>query len=180
MLQQAPELDFPEDTKPPIESILGRLASKMSPKWRHGILQLEVGLLLRTWSRGKGNVLTELRVYLLDDAGPISSLVPDVAFVSFERVPKNTPFELRERPTIAPDLVVEILSPGERKRRIEEKVALYLEHGSVAVLIVDPDRRTTERIAADGRVTYGNGETLVDPSFAGLTIDVDQLFAAID
>jgi hypothetical protein len=45
MLREAPDLGFPE-TKPPIESFRGRLVPKVSPRRRHGVLQLEIGAIL--------------------------------------------------------------------------------------------------------------------------------------
>ena len=180
MLREAPDLGFPE-TKPPIESFRGRLVPKVSPRRRHGVLQLEIGAILQGWARGRGDVATEWRFYLLPPKGRWSSLVPDVAYVSYERLPKNAPSAQREKPTIAPDLAIEVLSPNDSKRILDEKIELYLEFGATAVLVVDPDTRSILRI--DGRrarTRFCEGATFTDADFPGLAIDVSALFAAAD
>jgi Uma2 family endonuclease len=180
MLREAPVLGFPE-TKPPIESFRGRLVPKVSPQRRHGVLQLEIGGILRAWARGRGDVATEWRFYLIPPRGNWSSLVPDVAYVSYERLPKDAPPEWREKPTIAPDLAVEILSPDDSQRILEEKIALYLEFGATAVLIVDPETRSILLVdAARTQARFSERATVTDERFPGLAIDVCALFAAAD
>ncbi|MFY9630380.1 MAG: Uma2 family endonuclease, partial [Candidatus Cybelea sp.] len=52
-------------------------------------------------------------------------LVPDVAYVSNERLrPLND--EEVETPPLAPDVAVEILSPGDRRADLEDKIGVYL------------------------------------------------------
>jgi len=42
----------------------------------------------------------------------------------------------------APDLVVEVLSPDDRPGYVRDKVAAWIEAGSLLVWVVDPDART--------------------------------------
>jgi Uma2 family endonuclease len=74
-----------------------------------GIPEVKPALLERRF-RDLGDTGTEWRFYLLPEGEAPSSLVPDVAYVSYERMPE-TLGELREKPTIAPDIAVEILLP---------------------------------------------------------------------
>lgn len=179
MLQTAPKLGFPE-TKPAIESLRGLLVPKVSPRRRHSVLQVKIGAILQAWACGRGDVGSEWRFYLMPPRGRWSSLVPDVAYASYERLPKDAPPEWREKPTIAPDIAIEILSPGDSRRVLEEKIALYLEFGATAVLVVDPHTRSILRIDESARTRFSQGETFADDRFAGLTIDVSDLFAAAD
>lgn len=65
---------------------------------------------------------------------------PDVAFVRADRLP---PRALRRGYIpVAPDLVVEVTSPRDRRRAVMAKVQAYLEHGVRLVWLVDPRRRT--------------------------------------
>ena len=43
---------------------------------------------------------------------------------------------------LAPDLAVEVLSPGDAERAVDEKVRAWLEAGCRAVWVVDPKERT--------------------------------------
>jgi len=157
------ELDFPDVDKPYVESICGRLEPKVSPKRRHAILQVRIAIALAQWAGERGEVGTEWRCYLLAGARP-SSLVPDVSYYSFERLPASLPDDARERPRIAPDVAVEILSPGDSRRLLDEKIALYFAHGGLTVIVADPLART---IALHG----------ADP--AGLALDRGELFAGL-
>src|SRR5579862_4096759 len=115
-MQEAPDLGIPE-VKPAIESIRGHWTRKMSPQRRHAIQQSRLCELLTRWAGERGEVGSEWRFYFLPEDDRPSSLVPDVAYVSFERMPLKYG-ELREQPTIAPDIAVEILSPYERRARL--------------------------------------------------------------
>lgn len=119
-VQEAPDLGIPE-VKPAIELIRGRRMRKTSPKTRHGILQARLAALFLQWAGDRGAVGTEWRYYFLSEGDPPSSLVPDLAYLSYERMPPEG--ELREQPTIAPDIAVEILSPGDRLAPLRTKIA---------------------------------------------------------
>lgn len=71
---------------------------------------------------------------------PDSVLCPDASFIRTEHVTgfgegKDDWFPF------APDIAVEVLSPSERRRHVERKVALYLAAGAAMVWIVNPRQR---------------------------------------
>jgi Uma2 family endonuclease len=72
---------------------------------------------------------------------------------------------------LAPDLVIEVLSPNDRPGEILAKVADWLEAGSRLVWVIDPERRigriyrqdgTESSITADGQL---DGEDVL-PGFS--------------
>jgi Uma2 family endonuclease len=71
---------------------------------------------------------------------PDTVRAPDVAFVIKTRVEEVGEFE-GFWPG-APDLAVEVISPGDSYTEVEEKVEEYLQAGARAVWVVDPRRRT--------------------------------------
>jgi Uma2 family endonuclease len=172
-------LDFPDVEKPYVESIRGRLEPKVSPKRTHSLLQLGIAEQVRRWAAGRGEVGTEWRFYLLSGAGKPSSLVPDVAYVSFERLPRDLPSDARERPRIAPDIATEIVSAGDSKRTLEEKIDLYLRHGSRVVIVVDPRPRTVALHTPDGDSTHLARGCIAVPPYDDLVLDLDALFAGV-
>jgi len=136
-MQTIPDLAIPE-VKPAFELYRGTLRQKASPRWTHARLQFALATILDAWAGDRGRVGTEWRFYFIERAGaPSSSLVPDVAYLSYERLAKH-PQEAAERPTIAPDIAVEIVSPDDRTVDVAEKVELYLAYGTAYVLVVDP------------------------------------------
>jgi Uma2 family endonuclease len=176
-MQLAPDLGIPE-VKPAIESVRGHWFQKMSPRTRHSFLQLRLGRLLEQWAGDRGEVGTEWRFYLLPSGEKASSLVPDVAYVANGRLYPEAG-DARERPVLAPDIVVEILSPGDRKQLLETKIALYFGQGTALVIVVDPAARTVRMREPHTDETSPVGEVARSYAFPDLTIDVSALFARI-
>ena len=74
-------------------------------------------------------------------------LAPDVAFVRAERAPQG---EARKHfPRLAPDLVVEVLSPSDRASDVLAKLEMYQAAGVPLIWLVDPEKQTVTVIAAD-------------------------------
>jgi Uma2 family endonuclease len=170
-------LEPPDDDKPYIEFVHGRRERKMSPKRTHGLLQGRLYRALDDWAAGRGEVMTELRCFFLRSDGSPSSLVPDVAYMSFERMPRDQAEDARERPRIAPDIAVEIWSPGDRRRTIEEKIALYLDNGCRLVILAHPKRRTIEfHVRGEEPMVVPAAGIVRCPVYDGLALDTDSLF----
>ena len=82
----------------------------------------------------------------------------DVAFVSRDRMPD---LPRRGYAPLAPDLVVEVLSPNDRPGEVLAKVGEWLQAGCRLVWVIDPDRRQARVYRADGTVsTVGPQEEL--------------------
>ena len=77
--------------------------------------------------------------YILE-RGPDTVLAPDVAFVRAERLPSAA--EQEHFAPIAPDLAIEVVSPSDRMRKVNEKVDHYLAAGVPLVWVFHPRRRT--------------------------------------
>lgn len=108
---------------------------------------------------------------------PDSVLGPDVAFVSHERLAADENFE--KYFSFAPDLAVEVLSPGNTVREINEKIAMYFAAGSRAVWVFDPKKHTVAAYTSPSEVrvykedeAFDGGEVL-----PGFTLDLAKLFA---
>ncbi len=176
-MQVAPELGIPE-VKPAIEMVRGRWEPKMSPRRRHAILQTRLSTLLNAWAGERGEVGSEWRCYILPPKEKPSSLVPDVAYFSFERMPPELG-ELREKPTIAPDIAVEILSPDDRRPLLDEKIGIYLANGCRLVIVVDPQARSAEMHEGRGKETSVEPAAATCAAYADLSIDLKELLAKL-
>jgi Uma2 family endonuclease len=73
-------------------------------------------------------------------SNPDTVRAPDISFVRSERIPK-TGIPKSYWPG-APDLAVEVLSPGDTVAEVEEKIAEWLDAGANAVWIISPKLRT--------------------------------------
>jgi Uma2 family endonuclease len=173
------EIVLPETT-PETEWVRDRPVQKVSPTRRHALLQLAVAVRLRAWARGLGDVGTEWRFRVTPPGEITRPLVPDVAYVSYERMMALSVAE-RETPPVAPDIVVEILSPDDRPADLAHKRDVYLAAGATTLLIVDPDRRTMDVFDAGGAHTeYHETDTYASGLFPGLTLSLADLFAELD
>ncbi len=101
---------------------------------------------------------------------------PNMAFVSNERLR-----EIGESDGFAqgaPDAAVEVISPNDRYTEVEEKVADWLAAGTLAVIVVDPRRRTVKvhRSSTDV-VTLTEADVLsVDEAVPGWRMPVRDIF----
>ncbi|SFB46445.1 Endonuclease, Uma2 family (restriction endonuclease fold) [Cohnella sp. OV330] len=102
---------------------------------------------------------------------------PDLVLVSKDR------WEIVSKRGVegAPDLAVEILSPGSRKRDRVRKHAVYEKHGVPEYWIVDPTARTLEQfVLVDGRFRLGElfeeQDRVVSERFPCVSFAVDELF----
>jgi Uma2 family endonuclease len=109
-------------------------------------------------------------------------LVPDLVYFTTERFARVVN---EKHATAAPDLVVEILSPGTRRRDKGRKRAVYDREGVREYWIVDPEARSVtvlRRPRADAGLTdvavltLAKGETLDSPLFPGLQIPLRGVF----
>jgi Uma2 family endonuclease len=88
--------------------------------------------------RGLGEVLVgEAGVSTARDPDTVRGA--DVAFLSAERAARCRPKGFLD---VAPDLIVEVLSPGDRPKDVEEKIAEYLSAGVRLVWVADPECKT--------------------------------------
>ena len=76
--------------------------------------------------------------------------VPDAAFVRAERAPQGE--ARRSFPRLAPDLVVEVISPSDRASEVVAKLEMYQEAGVPLIWLVDPEKLTVTVIES-GRST---------------------------
>ena len=133
------------------ELIEGRLVVREPAGFRHGDVAMALGTLLSNYVRAHelGRVVAAETGFKLA-SNPDTVRAADVAFVQRDRVPQPLP---ENYPAMAPDLAVEVLSPGDRPDEVLSKVGNWLEAGTGLVWVVDPDRREARVYRADGSVS---------------------------
>lgn len=172
------EIVLPE-TKPETEWILGRAVRKVSPKRTHALLQVALGNALTAWAAGRGEVGSEWRFRVAPPGEPRRPLVPDLAFVTNDRLAALSDDDL-ELPPIAPDVAIEILSPGDKPAYLAHKIEVYLAAGSALVMVVDPRTRSVRLHDARGTRTLSGGDAIVHDAMPGFVLPLPQLFAVLE
>lgn len=164
---------------PEIEYLDGHPHAKSSPKTAHSFVQGALVGILRHCGRGRGFAGTEWRF----EPGQIdrtpTELVPDVAFVSKERL-LALPEERVQKPPFSPDIAVEVRSPKDDLPYLREKIERYLVTGSLLVLDVDPARRTIVAHAYEGVREFARGECFRHDAAPWLLFEVDEAFEDLD
>jgi len=165
-------------TKPASEWIAGRVVQKVSPSQRHANAQARIISALVSWSDNfeRGRVGTEWEFRIAPPGEVARSLVPDVAFLSYEKIPPEDD-RAAQYPQTAPDAAFEVLSPSDRASNVAEKIRVYLLSGTGVVAMVDPDRRSVALHDAAGIRTLKEGDILEHPSLPNFAMPVADIFA---
>lgn len=144
---------------------------------RHGEIAMTIGYHLRDLvvPHRLGTVYGSETGFILR-RDPDTLLAPDASFVATGRRP---PAGQRDRfSAVAPDLVVEVVSPSDHRRYVLAKVTAYLDAGVRLVWVVEPRTRTRtvhapgqqERVVGEDG-TLGGGNVL-----PGFTLAVAEIF----
>ncbi|MGH7729596.1 MAG: Uma2 family endonuclease [Vulcanimicrobiaceae bacterium] len=165
-------------TKPETEWVRGRALQKVSPTYLHGTLQSLMTSALTAWADEgeRGRVAPEWRFLVAPPGEIVRPLVPDVAYLSFVALAADAPGELVAAPGCAPTVVVEILSPDDRRADTADKVSTYRAAGTSLAIVVDPECESIELHGADSPRTLRTGDVLEDPTLPGFSLDVGALF----
>ena len=167
------------ESKPATEWLLGAPVQKVSPCRAHGIMQLVIGNALRVWAKGRGDVASDWRIWVQPQKEYARYLVPDLAYISYDRLPPGSD-EAVEEPHVAPNVVVEILSPGDRNVIIHHKIAVYLQSGTELVALVDPIARTCALHDCEREQLLGANAIFEHRALPGFSLDLDAVFAELD
>ena len=127
------------ETKPASEYFQGGIHQKPMPKGKHSTVQRDLVLTVEMALKLKriGRAFPELRCTF---GG--RSIVPDVAIFVCDRIPRDADGTIADRFAIAPDWVVEILSPEQSQTQVTKKILHCLKHGTQMGWLIDPDEQT--------------------------------------
>ena len=142
------------------ELIRGVLCETMPAGQRHGKivvnLVMELGVFVKAGRLGT-LVASDSGVWLERDPDTVRE--PDIAFTSVDRLPLGE--DLPGYAEVAPDLVVEIVSPSDSRREVYDKAQMWLHHGVRLVWVVHPDTRTVHAHHQSGAfATLGEHDSL--------------------
>ena len=130
------------------ELVRGVLVVREPPGFRHGEITVRLASALMTHvdAHHLGRVVGGDAGFKLQ-SDPDTVRGADIAFVSWKRLPEQSPVGF---PPLGPDLVVEVLSPGDRSGDTLAKIADWLSAGTGLVWVIDPERRLARIYRQDG------------------------------
>lgn len=106
--------------------------------------------------------------------------IPDVCFISWDRIPDGIPKKGFAR--VAPNLAVEVLSEGNTKGEMQRKLKDYFIAGVTVVWFIYPKTETADIYLAPDRVTKvaTSGVLVAEEILPGFELSLADLFAEAD
>lgn len=160
-----------------LELVRGEVVAMSRPNWEHGELQVTVASLIKVFLKQNpiGRVAVESGV--ITERGPDTVRGPDVSFMSKERMPLGE--RMNRFADQTPDLCVEVVSPSNTRRKLDEKIKEYFFTGCRIVWVLDPDERsvTVFREPLEGKLLKGDKVLDGGDVLPGFACTVADLFA---
>ena len=160
-----------------IELVRGKVIERPPANFMHGIICIRTGRII-------GNFVDERNFGWVtgNDSGvitkhdPDSVRGPDVAYFSYERIPRESPPD--RYPDVAPELIFEVKSPTDRWQAITAKAGEYLTAGTITVCVLDPESKTISVYTANDSPTRktAEDELTLPEVFPDFHIPVRQFF----
>lgn len=160
----------------PCELVGGRIVRMTPTNPTHGRIEVNVAAALRAFVRTQNlGVVMAGEVGIFTTRDPDTVRAPDVLFLSHERD------ALRKRRDgfleVAPDLVVEILSPTDRPEAVRRKLDEYFAAGVRMAWVIDPATRAVRVHRPGGvRSVAAGGVVAGEDVLPGFELSVDEVF----
>ena len=156
------------------ELVDGEVIPKMSPKFFHSRLTKALLRLLEDWGGDQGEVAIEWAV-VLTRRGKNWVPTPELLYISHQRLAPD--WMQNAACPVPPELVIEIISPGQTFGELAAKARDYLDAGVLRVWVVDSQARSITVFYPDAPPqTYMGDTQLTDSLFEGLEITAQQVF----
>jgi Uma2 family endonuclease len=147
--------DLPENQNRTFELIEGEFVEKMA-SWKPSEIAMLIGYFFITYLRENpiGSITGEQGGYVINED---TIFMPDVAYVSYERLGA----EPRREALVAPDIAIEIKSPSDTKRALRKKMEIYIANGTKIAWLIFPDEQIVEVYTQhDDVITLGIDDVL--------------------
>ena len=160
------------------ELVDGILFEMEPPGAEHGIVAMRIGMLLAVHvnERALGFAFASEIGFLLR-SDPDTVRAPDAGFISQARIDAAGGIPQGYWPG-PPDLAVEVVSPNDRRSKVEGKALDWLASGTRAVVVLDPPLRTATvyRARDDIRVLTADERLDLDDVVPGWSAGVGEFF----
>jgi len=178
-------LNLPEVEGTRYEVIDGELYVSTQPSLGHQYATGVIGSELYVWSRQSrlGRPFPAPGVIF----SPVDGVAPDLIWISYERLRLRDAIDSAGHIHVAPELAVEVLSPGSAnvRRDREIKMRLYAQQGVEEYWIVDWRQQTVQvyrraDLALQLEATLRDGDTLTSALLPGFSLAVSDIWEPLD
>lgn len=159
------------------ELVEGKIIMRSPTGWQHGKYESRFGHILKNFvdKHQLGEVLVgEVGLYTQRD--PDSVRGADVIFISHERLAQVKSASFLD---VAPELIVEVMSPDDRWIEVKQKLREYFAIGVALVWVVDPVDQTVSvyRSLTEVRLLAGADQLTGEEALPGFSVSVNALFS---
>lgn len=166
-------LELPE-TEPASEYIDGEIWQKPMPKAKHSRLQLKLCNAINevTETARLAYAFPELRCTFGN-----RSIVPDITVLLWAQIQWDDTGEPMNDVNVAPDWLIEILSPDQSPNRVTQKILYSLQYGTQLGWMVDPADRSIVAFLPNQLPVFCEGSDPL-PILAPISLELtcDQIF----
>jgi Uma2 family endonuclease len=156
------------------ELVRGEIVIMPSPSGMHGVTCLKTGRRIGNFveEHDRGTVASNDTGFVTE-RGPDTVRGPDISYWSKERL-LEVPVGYIE---IAPDMLVEVLSPSNTSKQIRAKLKEYFAKGVRLVWVIAPEDRTLTiyRMPDEGRLLHETATATGEDVLPGFTCRVSDL-----
>ncbi|QDU41415.1 hypothetical protein Mal4_57820 [Maioricimonas rarisocia] len=163
----------------PVELVQGEVVELSFANARHGMVCTNVAYLLGTLEReSNGTKVVACGSGVITRRDPDSVRGADLLVVTRERLPgAEVPVGYFD---VAPELIVEVVSPSDRWSDVIAKIAEYLQAGVQEAWIVDPEQKRIHVYHGDAEPRMFEASAEVSSrALPGLQFNVDDLFRGV-
>ena len=169
-------LDLPE-TKPAKEYIKGKIIQKPMPRGKHSTIQTELSTAINITLKSNkvARAFSELRCTFSD-----RSIIPDISILRWNNIPRDNNGEIADSFYIAPDWLIEILSPEQSQTKVVKNILYCLDNGTEIGWLIDPNDKSVFIYFAQQKTLLFEAENdiLPVPDFAkSFNLTVGELWA---
>ncbi|USR91911.1 Uma2 family endonuclease [Phormidium yuhuli AB48] len=131
-------LQSPE-TQPASEYNQGRVSQKPMPQGQHSTLQVDLTETINAATKRQkiARAYTEIRCIIGDRV-----IVPDIGVFTWDRIPTDAQGNVANQFNLAPNWLIEILSPHQATIPVIDKILYSLNQGTDMGWLIDPDTQT--------------------------------------
>ena len=137
----------------------------------------EVFFQLNVWAKayGKGKVTSASGGFILPSG---ANRAPDAAWLSPEQLASLTPEQRKKFAPVCPFFLIEVMSPSDRLKKMQEKMEEYLANGAELGWLIDPSK-TQVHVYRPGQPAqvFDNPQTVSgDPELPGFALDLEPVW----
>lgn len=160
------------------ELINGELIEMAPTNITHGVLTARLSYFIAQYSYAtKSGIVVAAETGFKVSTDPETVIAPDIAYISVVRAQPLT----EKFGEIAPDLAVEVVSPGNSAGELREKVDLFFKAGTRQVWIVYPKLQTVDVYTSATSVRILTRQDTLDGAdvLPGFTLPLEELFSVL-